>query len=352
MLFRSVGLDLTVAKTALTNFTSAINKSVDKPLVEQSGGNITLNYTVNVTESNWTVSGKITVTNPNKWEDIVANVGDLLSDVTGVCSVTNGTGANIPASTSVDFPYSCSFAASPAAGSGTNTGAATWNSATYFTPTGSGTGQAAYQFTTLTVSDCWGLVGGTPCTPVSLGNVTIPSGKATFTYAHTVANAGPGTCQEYDNTATINETSQTASASAIQCNTNTGALSKGFWQGPNGQNIIKNSCAPNGGTSLLTFLTGLNPYNESALTGATTCAKQATYVANVINAGTCTSSTSTCNTMLKAQMLATALDVYYSTSVAHGGGGNLIGAYNGLGNTTPEIGGIRSEEHTSELQSH
>ena len=139
---------------------------------------------------------------------------------------------------------------------------------------------------------------------------------------------------------TINETSQTASASAIQCNTNTGALSKGFWQGPNGQNIIKNSCAPNGGTSLLTFLTGLNPYNESALTGATTCAKQATYVANVINAGTCTSSTSTCNTMLKAQMLATALDVYYSTSVAHGGGGNLIGAYNGLGNTTPEIGGI------------
>jgi len=144
----------------------------------------------------------------------------------------------------------------------------------------------------------------------------------------------------YDNTATINETQQTASAQAVQCNTNTGALSKGFWQGPNGQNIIKNYCAPNGGTSLLTFLTSLNPYNESALTTSTTCLKQATYVANVINAGTCTSSTATCNSMLKAQMLATALDVYFSTSVQNGGSGNRIGAYNGLGNSTPEIGGI------------
>src|SRR5262249_56576941 len=47
----------------------------------------------------------------------------------------------------------------------------------------------------------------------------------------------------------------------------------------------------------------------------------ATYVYNVIKAATCGGST--CNAMLKAQMLATALDVYFSDPAL---GGNKIGA--------------------------
>jgi hypothetical protein len=41
--------------------------------------------------------------------------------------------------------------------------------------------------------------------------------------------------------------------------------------------------------------------------------------------------------MLKAQMLATALDVYFSTP---GLGGNQIGPYNGLGSKTPALGSV------------
>jgi hypothetical protein len=50
----------------------------------------------------------------------------------------------------------------------------------------------------------------------------------------------------------------------------------------------------------------------------------ATYVANVITAANC--SGSSCNPMLKAQMLATALDVYFSDPAL---GGNKIGALHG-----------------------
>jgi probable HAF family extracellular repeat protein len=111
----------------------------------------------------------------------------------------------------------------------------------------------------------------------------------------------------------------------------TGALSMGFWKNPNGQNIITNYCKPSGGMSLMTFLTGFNPFKDDT---ATTCASEAAYVSGIINAASC--SGSTCNAMLRAQMLATALDVYFSTP---GLGGNQVGAYNGLGASTPALGG-------------
>jgi probable HAF family extracellular repeat protein len=112
----------------------------------------------------------------------------------------------------------------------------------------------------------------------------------------------------------------------------TGALSMGFWKNPNGQKIITNYCKPSGGTSLMKFLTGFNPFKDDT---AITCASEAAYVSGIINAASC--SGSTCNAMLRAQMLATALDVYFSTS---GLGGNQVGAYNGLGASTPALGGV------------
>jgi hypothetical protein len=112
----------------------------------------------------------------------------------------------------------------------------------------------------------------------------------------------------------------------------TGALSKGFWNNSKGQMIIKNYCNPSGGTSLMTFLTGFNPFQDDT---AATCASEATYVSSIMNAATC--SGSTCNAMLRAQMLATAVNVYFSTP---GLGGNRIGTYNGLGSKTPALGGV------------
>jgi hypothetical protein len=108
----------------------------------------------------------------------------------------------------------------------------------------------------------------------------------------------------------------------------------GFWQNKNGQGIITSFCGGTSGTTLNAFLTGFNPFKDMT---ATTCSGEATYVLNVIKAASCTSTSKTCNAMLKAQMLATALDVYFSTPSL---GGNRIGAFNGLGNSTPALGGV------------
>jgi hypothetical protein len=320
-----VGADLKVSKTAVAVFNSAITKSVDNTLVEQAAGSITFNYTVKVTTSGWTVSGGITVANPNNWEAITANVGDLLSDSGGSCVVTGGSNASIPASSSVTLPYVCTFAAVPTAGSGINTATATWNAAAFFTPDGSASGTAGYAFAALTVTDTY---------KGALGTVTIPPGLGTFTYSRTVTVA-PGTCQNFDNTATIVETNQSASKTVTACNTNTGALTMGFWQNKNGQGIITGFCGGTSGVSLNTFLRQFNPFQD--LSATATCSQDASYVTGIVKAAACTSSSNTCNAMLRAQMLATALDVYFSDPIL---GGNRIGAFNGLGGSTPALGGV------------
>ncbi len=158
-------------------------------------------------------------------------------------------------------------------------------------------------------------------------------GLATFTYSRTVNNSAPGTCSSYDNTAKIVETGQTASQTVTVCNTNTGALTMGFWKNNNGQKIITNSASTSGVCNVGTWLRQLNPFMDLSSTAA--CTKVATYVSTTIGAATCGGST--CNPMLRAQMLATALDVYFSTP---GLGGNQIGAYNGLGGNQPALGGV------------
>src|SRR5205823_3577280 len=137
-------------------------------LVEQIGGTATFNYTVKVTTGGWKVSGNITVTNPNDWEAITADVTDALSDSGGSCSVTGGTGVSVPASGFVTLPYSCSFSLVPTASSGTNTGTATWTGGS--TPHSSSNGTASYAFSSLTVQDTFNGV------TTTLGTVSVPPG--------------------------------------------------------------------------------------------------------------------------------------------------------------------------------
>jgi len=131
------------------------------------------------------------------------------------------------------------------------------------------------------------------------------------------------------------QTGQNSSQTVTVCNTNTGALTMGFWQNKNGQGIITSFCGGTSGTSLNTFLRQFNPFQD--LSATATCSQDATYVNNIIKAATCTSSSNTCNTMLRSQMLATALDVYFSDPTL---GGNKVGAFNGLGGSTPALGGV------------
>src|SRR5258708_30102865 len=78
-----------------------------------------------------------------------SNVTDAVDDG-GSCVVTGGTGVSVPAGSSVDLSYSCTYASAPTPSAGTNTATATWNKAASFTPDGSAKGTATFAFATPT----------------------------------------------------------------------------------------------------------------------------------------------------------------------------------------------------------
>ena len=288
-----VGADLRVSKTATGSFNSAITKAVDKTRVEQANGTATFNYTVNVTASGWNVAGSITVTNPNDWEAITANVSDALG-IAGNCVVNNGTSSvNVAATATVTLPYACTFSAAPSLAASTNTATATWSGA--FTPNTSASGSAGFSFAPLTVTDTFN------GTPQNFGPIAGNVAATAFTYSKTVPNATFGQCSTYNNTAVINETGASASKSVNACNTATGGLTMGFWQNRNGQAVIKAASQ----AALKAYLTQYAPFQNIGTQVI------ATYVTNVIKAAN--ASGASMNAMLKAQMLATALDVFTST---------------------------------------
>ncbi len=337
-------VDLKVKKDATPSFTRiynwSISKSVDKTLVEQIGGTATFNYTVNVnetgfTDSDWQVNGTITITNPNDFEDIVANVSDAV-DNGGNCTVSGGSGLTVPAKSSVQVSYSCTYSSAPNPSSGTNTATASWDKTAASTPDDSAQGTANFAFSTptttsnktITVQDTFN--GTTTTLGVLTATDAQPFASATYNYPRTV-NVPQFNCVKYTNTAVIVETNQSASQTVEVCGpAKTGALTMGFWQNTNGQNIIKTSGPSTGTCALTTWLRTYAPFQD--LTAASSCSQVATYVSSVINAATCGGAT--CNTMLKAQMLATALDVYFSDPAL---GGNKISAPAPIGGVTIDL---------------
>jgi hypothetical protein len=323
-----VGADLTVEKTASPSFTRTytwkIEKSVDRTLVKQVGGSATFNYTVKAsqtgfTDSGWKVTGSITVANPNDWQAVAVNsVTDALPGAS--CSIDGGFSAFTLAKqgevgAAKTLAYTCTFAAQPAYNTSlTNTATAFWDKDAV-TPNGSASGTASATFSaptttvnkTVTVTDSFN--GGAATT---LGSLTAtdatPYTSATFTYPRTIAIPQYG-CLDYNNTATIVQTGQTASAKVTVCGPiNTGARTMGFWQGPNGQNVITTS-GPSSGTCAIT--SSLRTYTIfSDLSATASCSQVAAYVNNTIKSANAGNATMTA--MLKGQMLATALDVYFT----------------------------------------
>ena len=118
-----VGKDLTVSKTATGTFDRSylwqISKDVDKTTVNiANGGTATFNYTVKVdqtgvTDAGWTLAGKITITNPNNWQDITLTSLSDAVDNGGICTVDPGPYV-VPKSGSLDVNYTCSYALPPA----------------------------------------------------------------------------------------------------------------------------------------------------------------------------------------------------------------------------------------------
>jgi hypothetical protein len=109
----------------------------------------------------------------------------------------------------------------------------------------------------------------------------------------------------------------------------TGALTMGFWQNKNGQGIISGQ-AKTGPCPSAAWLRQYAPYQD--LGAAATCAQVATYVSTTIKAAN--ASGAAMNAMLKAQMLATALDAYFSDPAL---GGNQIKAPAPLGGVAIDL---------------
>jgi hypothetical protein len=344
-----------------------IQKSVDAcAVVNNVGGcNITgstktLNYTVTVTkgtgtDSGWNVSGDISVTNPAAGDASNVTVTDV-TDVGGTCVVNtdinhglnglNPAGDTLLAGDTADYPYTCTFASNP--GSGTNTATVSWTptlSDGSVTPDSSFPATATFTFgnpttvihDSVNITDLYTFnpsascdLSGIPGTPIN--------GSHTYMYACTVTV--PHGCVTLDNTATFtvtdtdSDTDDTGSSSvrAKVCRVpaNTGALTMGFWQNKNGQGIISGGASLSGVCKSGTWLRQYAPFQD--LSATATCAQVATYVYNVIKVATC--GTTTCNAMLKAQMLSTALDVYFSDPAL---GTNKINAPAPIGGVTIDL---------------
>jgi hypothetical protein len=88
----------------------------------------------------------------------------------------------------------------------------------------------------------------------------------------------------------------------------TGALTMGFWQNKNGQDIITKGASTSGVCNSGAWLRQYAPFQDLSATAS--CTQVATYVSNVVKGAN--ASGASMNAMLKTQMLATALDVYFS----------------------------------------
>lgn len=350
-----VGADLSVSKNANPSFSRtyqwSIAKQGDKTTIDPGG---TVTYSVTATETGfkdggWQVSGSVHVANPNDWESITLNglTDAIQGEPNASCSFTGTPAGTVlaPAGTqgsSADFPYTCTYSAAPASASQTNAATAGWDKGAASTPDNSAQGTASWVWgspttttnRTIHVTDSQG---------GALGTVTAsdsqPFTSKTFTYSKTFAPPS-SSCATVNNIATITETGQQAKFAVQNCNS--GALTMGYWQNKNGQAIISAASQ----AALQTWLKSFGPvFSDAPSTGI------AGYFTTVFNAA---NASGTGAPMLKAQMLATALDVYFSDPSL---GGNKIGAQNPIGGLKVNIsswsaafGGATSMTVTQMLQ--
>lgn len=351
--------NLSASKTAAPSFTRTFTWGITKsacahgitPCTQTVNGTtqgtaVQFDYAVTVTKSSgtdsgWQTSGTISVSVPG------SNTGDVMNVVitdtdsnNGSCNVDNQNPASntenlgtLSPGALVTKSYICTFGSNP--GSGTNTVTLTWNpnlSDGTVTPDDSATGTANYTFGNPTTvnGDCIMVTDTFNNNTTTLSGPNGQCSTYTFNYSHTVYIPASG-CVSYPNTATFTGAGVTtgllgsASRTVTVCRVppQMGALTMGFWQNKNGQGIISGQ-AKTGTCPSATWLRQYAPFQE--LSATATCSGVATYVYNVIKLATCGGTT--CNAMLKAQMLATALDVYFSDPAL---GGNKINAPSPIG---------------------
>ena len=333
----------------------SIQKQVDKNLVKQVGGSATFNYGISVThdsgtDNNWQVGGTITVTNPNpggngsnnaSGVDVVDNVlssfnsttNTKIQDPNASCVVNSGsaTGLTVAENAFISLPYLCAYSQAPAASSETNDVSITWLSPNSTTKSAEFTQGFSFDIPNL-IDEC-ATIGDSYTGPLgTLCNTNVS--PTVYSYSRTIPVPQFG-CTSYGNTATFTTTDTGATGSKSQTVTvcgpvRTGALTMGFWQNKNGQAIIASGASTGTVCKSGTWLRQYAPFQD--LSATATCSQVASYVFNVIKAAN--ASGVSMNAMLKAQMLATALDVYFSDPAF---GGNKIGAPGPIGGVAIDL---------------
>lgn len=232
-----IGQDLSIEKLVVSSFNRSYDWSIVKnALGEQpftadpETGEFTAEYSVTVTpesytDSDWAMSGTITVTNPNDWQSVDVTVTDQVNVGGGAtCQVVGIVGdpdtmdadpaapgfqATLDASETLTFTYSCTFESQPNY-EGSNTAEVTWSASEASTASSSATKVVdvdADDWTqtplneTVTVTDplhefdrAW--------------TISYSDGPQTRTYSYTWTVDEAGTCQSFMNTATITGSNQ------------------------------------------------------------------------------------------------------------------------------------------------
>jgi hypothetical protein len=334
-----VGQDLEVSKTAEPSFERtfpwSIHKKVDKEQVTTTAKTASFNYTIEVVkgegeDSGWLVKGKIKVTNPNDWEPVTVSVADEIEADSGAkCSVSGGEGVEIPASSSEEFEYECFYSKAPAGAAETNVATATWDAEAAHTPSGEASGTAAVDWAGTEPATTDACV--TEVSDTVDGTTTKLESElcASKTFQETIVFPVKSGCVNHTNvakTTTVDSEKTLESEVTVRvCGpVQSGALTMGFWQNKNGQGIITGGHETSKVCDSGTWLRQYPPFQD--LSSSSNCKKVAEYVTNVIKAAN--AGGAAMNAMLKSQMLATALDVYFSDPAL---GGNKIKAPNPLG---------------------
>lgn len=331
---------LTVTKDANgsydASYTWQLSKSVDKSVIKQVNGDATFNYTVTATRSsatisNVTVSGTITVFNPNDDPVSGVDVSDQLSDGTN-CTVTNGSDATVVKGDNL-FAYTCSLSGLPQ-GDLANTVTASWQE--QFLDNGSllAAGSANFTFNKIvftlknSTDECASVSDNFNGTTTLLGTVCQTT---TWNYSHTVPVPpfGYGDCNTYNNTATLttNDTGSTTSASQsvkVCGAAKTGARNMTYWKGSTGQGVVTNSASTAGVCNVTGWLRGYAPFQDLAANAS--CATAAAYAKATIKSAIASGASEPAR--LRGHTIATALDVYFTDPAL---GGNKLNAKKPVG---------------------
>jgi uncharacterized repeat protein (TIGR01451 family) len=208
--------DLKVTKTAIPTvdraFAWTITKSVVGPDTKSAdaGTSVGFDYKVDVTKSapvdtNWKVTGTISVANPNAYAVTGTVVDDILVEPTDTCTITGGATQQFPAGKTTVVAYSCTFSSKPSYAQLTNRASVTWQMPGMPTPTVD-TGDATFSFgspvnptTSHDGIDVYDIFNGAAAPGTLLGHTT--SSTSYSVHKDIMVPAGITGCIDVDNTA-------------------------------------------------------------------------------------------------------------------------------------------------------